>query len=97
MANDDQTNLAVNSATNQILSEPYIIAFDSENGMRKEAWLSSSFETAKRQNLPQLSERNGDESKRMVEYSYCAYRNNKRIIEFLPTNLKTKIQVVCSF
>ncbi|GFQ87508.1 uncharacterized protein TNCT_458811 [Trichonephila clavata] len=41
MANDDQTNLAVNSATNQIPSEPYIIAFDSENGMRKEAWYES--------------------------------------------------------
>ncbi|GFQ71932.1 uncharacterized protein TNCT_407391 [Trichonephila clavata] len=41
MANDDQTNLAVNSATNQIPSEPHIIAFDSENGMRKEAWYES--------------------------------------------------------
>ncbi|GFQ65600.1 uncharacterized protein TNCT_158851 [Trichonephila clavata] len=38
MANNDQTNLAVNT-NDQIPSEPYIIAFDSENGMRIEAWL----------------------------------------------------------
>ncbi|GFR01248.1 uncharacterized protein TNCT_400131 [Trichonephila clavata] len=40
MPNNDQTNMDVNgSATNQIPSEPHIIAFDSENGMRIEAWL----------------------------------------------------------
>ncbi|GFQ82689.1 uncharacterized protein TNCT_323501 [Trichonephila clavata] len=39
METDDHTNLAVNSANNQIPSEPHITAFNAENGMRIEAWL----------------------------------------------------------
>ncbi|GFX83023.1 uncharacterized protein TNCV_5001711 [Trichonephila clavipes] len=39
MANNEQTNLAVISNTNQTLNEPYIVPFDSENGMLIEAWL----------------------------------------------------------
>ncbi|GFR31275.1 uncharacterized protein TNCT_133891 [Trichonephila clavata] len=41
METNNQPNLAVNSNTNQkkIPSEPFLIAFDPENGMRIEAWL----------------------------------------------------------
>ncbi|PRD34276.1 UNVERIFIED_CONTAM: hypothetical protein NCL1_15185 [Trichonephila clavipes] len=39
MANNEQTNLAVISTTNQTPNEPYIIPFDSENGMIIQAWL----------------------------------------------------------
>ncbi|GFU80116.1 uncharacterized protein TNCV_579961 [Trichonephila clavipes] len=39
MANNEQTNLAVISNTNQTPNEPYIVPFDSENGMLIEAWL----------------------------------------------------------
>ncbi|GFW19831.1 uncharacterized protein TNCV_3561341 [Trichonephila clavipes] len=38
MANNEQTNLAVISTTNQTPNEPYIVPFDSENGMLIEAW-----------------------------------------------------------
>ncbi|GFV46236.1 uncharacterized protein TNCV_261871 [Trichonephila clavipes] len=39
MANNEQTNVAVISNTNQTPNEPYIVPFDSENGMLIEAWL----------------------------------------------------------
>ncbi|GFV58633.1 uncharacterized protein TNCV_53811 [Trichonephila clavipes] len=39
MANNEQTNLAVISNTNQTPNEPYIVPFDSENGMLIEYWL----------------------------------------------------------
>ncbi|GFR10679.1 uncharacterized protein TNCT_281831, partial [Trichonephila clavata] len=40
METNNQPNLAINSNTNQkIPSEPFLIAFDPENGMRIEAWL----------------------------------------------------------
>ncbi|GFS61136.1 uncharacterized protein TNCV_4956301 [Trichonephila clavipes] len=39
MANNEQTNLSVISTTNQTPNEPYIVPFDSENGMLIEAWL----------------------------------------------------------
>ncbi|GFY07728.1 uncharacterized protein TNCV_4133251 [Trichonephila clavipes] len=38
MANNEQTNLAVISNTYQTPNEPYIVPFDSENGMLIEAW-----------------------------------------------------------
>ncbi|GFX07094.1 transposon Tf2-9 polyprotein [Trichonephila clavipes] len=40
MANNEQTNLTVISTTNQTPNEPYIVPFDSENGMLIEAWLN---------------------------------------------------------
>ncbi|GFV89909.1 uncharacterized protein TNCV_4691381 [Trichonephila clavipes] len=39
MANNEQTNLAVISNTNQTPNEPYIVPFDSENGMLIEVWI----------------------------------------------------------
>ncbi|GFY36136.1 hypothetical protein TNCV_4845081 [Trichonephila clavipes] len=42
MANNEQTNLAVISSTNQTLNEPYIVPFDSENGMLIEAWTATA-------------------------------------------------------
>ncbi|GFT17794.1 uncharacterized protein TNCV_2588701 [Trichonephila clavipes] len=39
MANNEQTNLAAISTTNQTRKEPYIVPFDSENGMLIEVWL----------------------------------------------------------
>ncbi|GFS74407.1 uncharacterized protein TNCV_970101 [Trichonephila clavipes] len=39
MANNEQTNLAVINTTDQTPNEPYIVPFDSENGMLIEAWL----------------------------------------------------------
>ncbi|GFX77131.1 uncharacterized protein TNCV_1073311 [Trichonephila clavipes] len=38
MTNNEQTNLAVISTTNQTPNETYIVPFDSENGMLIEAW-----------------------------------------------------------
>ncbi|PRD24852.1 UNVERIFIED_CONTAM: hypothetical protein NCL1_42580 [Trichonephila clavipes] len=39
MVNNEPTNLAVINSTNQTPNEPYIVSFDSENGMLIEAWL----------------------------------------------------------
>ncbi|GFW70481.1 uncharacterized protein TNCV_874021 [Trichonephila clavipes] len=38
MVNNEPTNLAVINSTNQTPNEPYIVSFDSENGMLIEAW-----------------------------------------------------------
>ncbi|GFW64476.1 uncharacterized protein TNCV_813111 [Trichonephila clavipes] len=54
MANNEQTNLAVISNTNQTLNEPYIVPFDSENGMLIEAWLDYFNNACKLRLSPQL-------------------------------------------
>ncbi|GFX89487.1 uncharacterized protein TNCV_483221 [Trichonephila clavipes] len=38
MANNEQTNLAVISTISQTPNEPYVVPFDSDNGMLIEAW-----------------------------------------------------------